>query len=147
MGTAKNMVVGVFVVIGLICLSYLTIKLGRMEVLNDNGYTVTARFTSVSGLRVGANVEVAGVSIGRVSAIKLDTKDYTAHVIMRIRDGVPLSEDTMASVKTSGLIGDKYICMSPGGSDTNMTDGSLITDTEPVIDLEALIAKVVFGGI
>ena len=147
MGTAKNMVVGVFVVIGLICLSYLTIKLGRMEVLNDNGYTVTARFTSVSGLRVGANVEVAGVSIGRVSAIKLDTEDYTAHVVMRIRDGVPLSEDTMASVKTSGLIGDKYICMTPGGSDTNLNDGSLITDTEPVIDLEALIAKVVFGGI
>ncbi len=147
MSAAKNTVVGVFVVIGLVCVTYLTIKLGRMEVLGDNGYTVTARFSSVAGLRTGASVEIAGVSIGRVSAIRLDTKDYTAHVDLRINEGVPLSEDVMASVKTSGLIGDKYIAITPGGSEELLAPGSLITDTEPALDLEALIGKVVFEGV
>ena len=86
MSAAKNTVIGVFVVIGLLCLAYLTIKLGRMEVLGDNGYTVTARFSSVAGLRTGASVEIAGVSIGRVSAIRLDTSDYTA-IIEALRTG------------------------------------------------------------
>ncbi len=147
MSAAKNTVIGIFVVIGLVCVAYLTIKLGRMEVLGDSGYTVTARFSSVAGLRVGASVEIAGVSIGRVSAIRLDTKDYTAHVDLHINEGVPLSDDVMASVKTSGLIGDKYIAITPGGSDTPLEPGSLIIDTEPALDLEALIGKVVFGGV
>ena len=147
MSAAKNIVIGIFVVIGLVCVAYLTIKLGRMEVLGDSGYTVTARFSSVAGLRVGASVEIAGVSIGRVSAIRLDTKDYTAHVDLHINEGVPLSEDVMASVKTSGLIGDKYIAITPGGSETPLEPGSLITDTEPALDLEALIGKVVSGAV
>lgn len=147
MSAAKNIVIGVFVLIGLVCMTYLTIKLGRMEVLGDSGYTVTARFTSVAGLRVGASVEIAGVSIGRVSAIRLDTSDYTAHVDLHINEGIPLSEDVMASVKTSGLIGDKYISITPGGSETHLAPGSVITDTEPTLDLEALIGKVVFGGV
>ena len=133
MSAAKNTVIGIFVVIGLVCVAYLTIKLGRMEVLGESGYTVTARFSSVAGLRVGASVEIAGVSIGRVSAIRLDTKDYTAHVDLHINEGVPLSEDVMASVKTSGLIGDKYIAITPGGSETPLEPGSLITDTEPAL--------------
>ena len=147
MSASKNIVVGVFVLIGLVCVAYLTIKLGRMEVLGESGYTVTARFSSVAGLRVGANVEIAGVAVGRVSAIRLDTEDYTAHVDLHINEGIPLSEDIMASVKTSGLIGDKYIAITPGGSETMLQPGSLITDTEPALDLEALIGKVVFGGV
>lgn len=147
MSAAKTTIIGIFVVIGLACMTYLTIKLGRMEVLGDNGYTVTARFSSVAGLRVGANVEIAGVAIGRVSAIRLDTSDYTAHVDMRINEGIPLSEDVMASVKTSGLIGDKYISITPGGSEDLLEPGSLISDTEPTLDIEALIGKVVFGGV
>lgn len=147
MNTGKNIIIGLFVAVGLVCTAYLTIKLGRMEVLGDSGYTVTARFTSVAGLRVGANVEIAGVSVGRVSAIRLDTSDFTAHVDLRIDKGVPLSEDVMASVKTSGLIGDKYIALTPGGADQQLAPGSTITDTEPTLDLEALIGKVVFGGV
>jgi len=135
------------VLIGLLCTAYLTIKLGRMEVLGDSGYTVTARFTNVAGLRVGASVEIAGVSIGRVSAIRLDTTDFTAHVDLHINEGVPLSEDVMASVKTSGLIGDKYIAITPGGAEELLPAGSTITDTEPTLDIEALIGKVVFGGV
>ena len=147
MSASKNIVVGVFVLIGLVCVAYLTIKLGRMEVFGESGYTVTARFSSVAGLRVGANVEIAGVAVGRVSAIRLDTEDYTAQVDLQINEGIPLSEDIMASVKTSGLIGDKYIAITPGGAETMLQPGSLITDTEPALDLEALIGKVVFGGV
>ena len=147
MSAAKTTVIGVFVLIGLVCVSYLTIKLGRMEVLGDKGYTVSARFSSVAGLRVGASVEIAGVSVGKVSAIRLDTSDYTAYVDLHINEGVPISEDSMASVKTSGLIGDKYISITPGGAEETLRQGSVISDTEPALDLEALIGKVVFGGV
>ena len=147
MSAAKTTVIGVFVLIGLVCVSYLTIKLGRMEVLGDKGYTVSARFSSVAGLRVGASVEIAGVSVGKVSAIRLDTSDYTAYVDLHINEGVPISKDSMASVKTSGLIGDKYISITPGGAEETLRQGSVISDTEPALDLEALIGKVVFGGV
>ena len=142
MSAQRNTIIGIFVLIGLLCTAYLTIKLGRMEVLGDSGYTVTARFTNVAGLRVGASVEIAGVS-----AIRLDTTDFTAHVDLHINEGVPLSEDVMASVKTSGLIGDKYIAITPGGAEGLLPAGSTITDTEPTLDIEALIGKVVFGGV
>ena len=144
---AKESIVGVFVVLGLVCVSYLTIKLGRMEVFDSSGYTVTARFSSVTGLRTGANVEIAGVPVGRVTSIRLDPQTFMADVDLRINDGVNLSDDVVASVKTSGLIGDKYISLAPGGSDTPLKNGDTITDTEPTLDLEALIGKVVFGGV
>ncbi len=147
MSFTKESLVGVFVVIGLLCVAYLTIKLGRMEVFNSDAYTITARFSSVAGLRVGANVEIAGVPVGRVSAIRLAPATYSADVELRINEGVELSEDSMASVKTSGLIGDKYISMAPGGASDMLKQGSLITDTEPALDLEALIGKMVFGGV
>ena len=147
MVSGRNAFIGVFVAIALACMAYLTIKLGRMEVFDDSGYTVTARFTSVAGLRVGANVEIAGVAIGKVSAIRLSTEDFSAQVDLRIDKGVPLSEDVMASVKTSGLIGDKYISITPGGSDEKLAAGSTITDTESSMDLESLIGKFVFGGV
>ena len=147
MVAGRNALIGVFVAIALACMAYLTIKLGRMEVFDDSGYTVTARFTSVAGLRVGANVEIAGVAIGKVSAIRLSTEDFSAQVDLRIDNGVPLSEDVMASVKTSGLIGDKYISITPGGSDEKLAAGSTITDTESSMDLESLIGKFVFGGV
>lgn len=144
---AKESIVGIFVVLGLICVSYLTIKLGRMELFDSGGYTVTARFSSVTGLRMGATVEIAGVPVGRVTSIRLDPQTYMADVDLRINDGVTLSDDVMASVKTSGLIGDKFISLAPGGSDSPLKNGDTITDTEPTLDLEALIGKVVFGGV
>ncbi len=147
MVAGRNALIGVFVAIALACMAYLTIKLGRMEVFDDSGYTVTARFTSVAGLRVGANVEIAGVAIGKVSAIRLSTEDFSAQLDQCIDKGVPLSEDVMASVKTSGLIGDKYISITPGGSDEKLAAGSTITDTESSMDLESLIGKFVFGGV
>lgn len=143
----KQSAVGIFVLIGLICVGYLTIKLGKMEVFGSQGYTVTAQFGSIAGLRNGANVEISGVTVGRVTKIYIDKETFMAQVDMRINDDIILSEDTMAAVKTSGLIGDKYIGLEPGGSDELLTEGSLMIDTESAVDIESLISKFVFGGV
>lgn len=143
----KQSAVGIFVLIGLLCVGYLTIKLGRMELFGSNGYSITAQFSSVSGLRNGANVEISGVQVGRVTKIHLDPASYLAQVTMQIDKGISLSDDTMASIKTSGLIGDRFVELTPGGSTDTLAEGSSITDTEPPVDLIALISKYVFGSI
>ncbi len=143
----KQSAVGIFVLIGLLCVGYLTIKLGRMELFGSNGYSITAQFSSVSGLRNGANVEISGVQVGRVTKISLDPSSYLAQVTMQINNGISLSDDTMASIKTSGLIGDRFVELTPGGSTDTLAEGSSITDTEPPVDLIALISKYVFGSI
>ncbi len=139
--------VGIFVLVGLLCVGYLTVKLGRMELLSDKGYTVHARFSSITGLRVGAEVEIAGVPVGRVAAITLAPDRPVAMVSLRMKEGVHLTDDVIASVKTSGLIGDKYIKLSPGGSEDQLGEGDEITETESAIDIESLISKYVFGGV
>ena len=138
--------VGIFVVIGIVCVGYLTVKLGKMELIGDNYYPIYARFRSVSGLKMGAYVEMAGVQIGKVDSISLDQERKTALVEMKIRKEVILSDDVIASVTTAGLIGDKYINLSPGGSETLLKPGDLITETESAVNLEELISKYVFGS-
>ena len=146
---ARDTFAGIFVIIGLICIAYLTIKLGKIELTSSNGYTVYARFSSIAGLRAGAGVEVAGVNVGKVTTISLEQTDEgsLAVVSMRINKGVELTDSCIASVKTSGLIGDKYISLSPGGTLDMLKDGSEIVDTESALDIEALIKKYVFGDI
>ena len=139
--------VGVFVIIGILCVGYLTVKLGKMELLGENHYVVRAQFQSVSGLKPGAGVEMAGVRIGRVDTISLDPERLVAEVEMKIRKEYTLTDDVIASVKTSGLIGDKYIKISPGGSDVILGTGDMIIETESAVDLEELISKYVFGGV
>ncbi len=139
--------VGIFVFIGLLSVAYLTIKLGKMEVFGDNYYTIYARFQSVAGLKRDSSVEMAGVEIGRVKSISLDTKQKVAVVAMKIRKEVPICDDAIASIKTSGLIGDKYIAISPGGSDKVLKEGDYLTETESALDLEGLISKYVFGSV
>lgn len=139
--------VGIFVIIGIVCVGYLTIKLGKMEWIGDNYYPLYAQFQSVSGLTTGAYVEMAGVQIGQVDSITLDQDRQVARVKMKIQKGVVLTDDVIASVKTAGLIGDKYIKISPGGSDEALKPGDMITETESALDLEELISKYVFGGV
>lgn len=141
-----EMYVGIFVFIGLLCLSYMTIKLGKMEVFGNDGYTLTANFTSITGLKTGASVEISGVPVGKVTGIALN-KGYLAQVSMQLNKGVELSDDSIASVKTSGLIGDKYISISRGGSEETLADGDVMVETESAVDIEALISKYVFGGV
>jgi len=138
-----EVVVGLFLLVGILALAWLSIRLGRMQVLGLAGYTVYADFPSVGGLKQGASVEIAGVKIGRVETISL--VEYRARVTLRIDDSVKLQEDTIASIKTKGLIGEKYMRLSPGGSDETIPPSGRIRETEPPIDIEELIGSFIFG--
>ena len=140
-------VVGIFIFIGLICVGYLTVKLGKMELVGSNFYTIYANFESVGGLKKDSSVKMAGVEIGRVGNVSLDVENLNARIAMKIQKGVPVQDDAIASIRTSGLIGDKFVSISPGGSDELLQDGDLLTDTEPAIDIESLISKYVFGDV
>ncbi len=137
--------VGIFVLIGILCVGYLTIRLGQMELMGDEHYFLKARFLSVAGLKKGAQVVIAGVKVGQVDEISLDPEEQVAIVRLKIMENVILTDDVIASVKTSGLIGDKYIKLSPGGSDEILVDGDLITETESSLDIEELVSKYAFG--
>lgn len=145
MRSALELGVGVFVIIGILALGYLSIKLGRVELLGGPGYVVVADFSSVGGLKPGATVEIAGVEIGRVETITL--ADYQARVTMRIQLGVKLQEDSIASIKTKGLIGEKYVRLNPGGSERLIPPNGRIREVEPPVDFEELLAKYIFGKV
>jgi phospholipid/cholesterol/gamma-HCH transport system substrate-binding protein len=136
--------VGLFLVVGILCLGYLSIRLGKLELVGGDDVPVTAEFSTVAGLKQGANVEIAGVEVGKVDSI--DIRDYKAVVRMRVRRGIRLQEDTIASVRTRGLIGDKYINLSPGASDRLIPPGGKIRETESAVDLEGLIGQFIHGG-
>lgn len=140
-----EVIVGFFLLLGLLALGYLAIKLGKMEVLGSSGYTVYARFSNVAGLRTGSAVEIAGVEVGRVERIRL--ADYQAWVALRINAGVALPEDSIVSIRTKGLIGEQFVKISPGGSARMIPEEGLITETEPPVDLIDLIANYIFGKI
>ncbi len=137
-------VVGLFLVIGFVCFAYLAVRLGDVNLFGSDAYHITAYFTSVSGLKEGASVEMAGVKIGRVSHIALDPKTYEAVVTLEVQPGVKIQEDSIASIKTSGIIGDKYVSIKPGGADTYVADGGIIEDTESALDIEELVSKYIF---
>ncbi|MDR0826856.1 MAG: outer membrane lipid asymmetry maintenance protein MlaD [Desulfovibrio sp.] len=143
---SREFSVGLFMILGLACLAYMTVKLGKMEVFGDDGYVLSARFNSVTGLKTGAAVEIAGVRVGKVTGVSLN-KDFSAKVGLLINKGIDLSDDSIASVKTSGLIGDKFISLSPGSSEKILAAGDELWETESSVDIEALISKYVFGGV
>jgi phospholipid/cholesterol/gamma-HCH transport system substrate-binding protein len=137
--------VGIFMMLGFLCLGYLSIHLGDLELLGRGGYPVSARFANVGSLREGAPVVVAGVEVGRVERITLD--NYEALVVLRLHAGLVLHEDSIASVKTRGLIGEKYVQISAGASEVVISAGGRIRDTESALDFEELISKYAFGRI
>ena len=137
--------VGIFVVVGLVALGYLSIKLGKLEVIGGKGYDVVAEFTNIGGLKSGSAVEIAGVEVGRVTSISL--KDYQALVRMRMDPDIKLQDDSVASIKTKGLIGEKYVQLTPGGSDMLVKPGGRIRETESAIDFEHLISQYIFGKV
>jgi len=140
-----ELAVGFFMIIGIICLGYLSIKLGKMEVLGDEGYEIQAIFSNSGGLKSGSSVVIAGVEVGRVKRIALD--DYQAKVVLNIPLNVKIQEDAIASIKTKGLIGEKYVEITPGGADELIKPGGRIRDTQSAIDFEELISNYVFGKI
>lgn len=139
--------VGVFMLLGLAALVYLTVKLGAGELVGGDTYAVEARFANTGGLNRGATVMLAGVNVGRVEGIRLDATDYSAIVDMRIRSGVKLPVDTMASIKTTGLIGDKFIALAPGAEEEFLEPSARIIMTESAVELESLISKMAFGSV
>ncbi|MBN2031943.1 MAG: outer membrane lipid asymmetry maintenance protein MlaD [Deltaproteobacteria bacterium] len=135
--------VGLFLIAGIICLSYLSIKLGRMEVFGAKGYDIHAFFSNSGGLKNGSSVMIAGVEVGRIKSISLE--DYQALVVMSIAEGIEIQEDAIASIKTRGLIGERFVEISPGGGERIIPPGGRLRETQPPIDFEQLVSKYVFG--
>ena len=144
---SKETVVGIFVVIGLLCIAYMTVKLGNVGFLGENKYSLTARFTSVSGLRVGNPINMLGLEIGRVAGFEMDQENQQAVVTLEINKGIQIFDDAIASIKTEGLIGDKYISIDAGGGGDLLNDGDSITETESPTDIMDLVSKYAFGDV
>jgi len=143
--TRTEVIVGFFVLVGIACLGYLAIKLGKLEVLGSSGYSVYADFPSVAGLKLGDPVEIAGVRVGRVEQMGL--AEDRARLHLRIQDGVKLQEDVIASVRARGLIGDKFVLITPGASDKIIPPDGRIRETESPPDIPDLIGKIVGGDL
>jgi phospholipid/cholesterol/gamma-HCH transport system substrate-binding protein len=138
--------VGIFALLGIAAVAYLTVKLGSGSLIGGETYLLEARFANAGGLHIGSSVLVAGVTVGRVDAMRVDPTDYSAIATLRILTGLRFPTDSMASIKTTGLIGDKYVFLSPGADDTFLEPGTRITMTESSVDLESLLGKMAFGS-
>jgi phospholipid/cholesterol/gamma-HCH transport system substrate-binding protein len=143
--TNAELAVGLFMIVGIVCLGYLSVRLGKVEVFGSRGYDVVGVFSDCGGVRVGSVVSIAGVQIGRVKSIVLDGDE--ARVTMEVDRRVKIPTDSIASIKTQGLIGEKFIDLSLGADETDLQPGQRIRDTQPAVDLEALIAKYAFGKV
>ena len=141
-----ELAVGFFLLLGILSLAYISINLGKLEIVGREGYTVYADFEKAGGIKPKAMVEMAGVEVGTVKSIGI-TSDYRARVELTIDKDVKLQEDAIASIKTKGLIGEQYVQISPGGSDRIIPNGGKIRETESAIDIEELISKYVFGKV
>ena len=137
--------VGIFIIVGLLCLAYISIKLGKVSLSGQNYYPVKAIFSTVKGLKDDTVVEISGVEIGKVDSIRLD--NYEAVTTLLIRKDIKLQEDAIASIRTKGLLGEKYVEITPGGSDEMIPPDGTIFETEPPIDLEKLIGNIIFGKV
>jgi phospholipid/cholesterol/gamma-HCH transport system substrate-binding protein len=133
-------IVGLFGLVGIVALAVLAVKLGRIPLFAPPTYTLYAMFDNVSGLKVNDAVQIAGVKVGKVVAITLSQKDERARVTLQITQGVAVDDDAVASIKTNGIIGDKYISLSIGGGE-ELKDGGLVKKTESSFVLEDAIAQ------
>lgn len=134
--------VGIFIIVGLLCLAYISIKLGDVQLFATKQYVVKARFSNISGLKEGSEVEIAGVPVGKVSKILLDSDQAVVELL--INPGVKIQEDSIASIRTQGIIGDKYVKISPGGAEEYIKPNGLLSETESTVDIEELISKYIF---
>ena len=144
---AMETAVGVFFFVGLLLIGIMTVKLGHVSFFGDKTYPLFARFTSVTGLRVGSPVYMFGLEVGRVERLTMDQKDRKAAVEVQIKQGIKVYDDAIATIKTEGLIGDKYLGIDPGGAGELLKPGGTITETQPDLDLGDLIGKYAFGDV
>lgn len=134
-------IVGVFALLGIAALAFLSIRLGRVDLLPTPGYTIYANFDNISGLKTGDLIEIAGVRVGKVSAIEL--KDNRARVGLRMDEGIDVDSDAIAAVKTSGIIGDKYVSVALGGGDKTLHNGDTLRQTQSAFVLEDAIGQLI----
>ncbi|MEM8866672.1 MAG: outer membrane lipid asymmetry maintenance protein MlaD [Verrucomicrobiota bacterium] len=139
-------IVGLFVLAGLIAVFYLAIQVGGARFFGDDRYELVAEFSSATGVNAGSRIEIAGVPVGSVKRVEL-TEQFYAKVTLELPKYLQLDDDTIASIKTAGLIGDRYISLSPGGSGITLEPGETIYDTESALDIESLISRFALGGI
>lgn len=139
-----EIIVGLFILSGLIGIFYLAFRVGKSEFIGQKTYELTAVFNNLSGVSENGRVEIAGVRVGSIKQIELD-EDFKAIAILELPEHLKLDDDTIAAVKTAGLIGDRFIELMPGGSGMQLEAGDLILDTQSAIDLESLISKFGFG--
>lgn len=142
---AQETIVGVFMIIGLLCVVYMAVNLGSVSLFGDNSYSLFARFNKVTGLRIGNPVNMLGLEIGKVAKFEMDQEDQVAIVELKINNGIKIYDDAIASIKTEGLIGDKYVDIDAGGGGDELAPGATIIDTESPVDLGELIGKYAFG--
>ena len=146
MGNSRmEITVGVFLVMGFLALGWLAMQLGEVSWLTGaKSYTLNAEFNNISGVKLGADIQISGVTVGKVRQLRLN-EDNLALVAMQIDKGVKVPVDSIASVKSQGIIGDKFIQITLGGDETAYQPGETIVDTESAVDLESLISKFAFG--
>jgi len=144
---SKEAVVGIFVVIGLVCIGYMTVKLGNVGFFGDNTYSLFAKFNTVTGLREGNPVIMLGLDVGKVEKFTMDQENQQVMVEFKINKGIEVYDDAIASIKTEGLIGDKYVAIDPGGGGDLLANGDSITDTNSPTDIMDLVSKYAFGDV
>ena len=141
-----DFMVGLFVICGAALLLYMSVSIGGASVSGAGQYALTARFESTSGLKEGAFVEMAGVRVGQARQISFDPKTFQSVVEIVLPEYIQVPDDSIASIRTAGIIGDRFIKISPGGSDLNLQNGEEIIETEPSISLEELVSKYMFNN-
>ncbi|QDE32788.1 MULTISPECIES: outer membrane lipid asymmetry maintenance protein MlaD [Shewanella] len=140
-----NFLVGLFVLFGIGALVFMSVTIGGASVTNSGKYTLVAKFENSSGLKEGAFVEMSGVRVGLIQSINYDPKAYESVVKVSLDNTITVPDDSVASIRTSGIIGDRFLKISSGGSDINMEDGDEFIDTESSISIEELISKYMFS--
>lgn len=141
---ATQFIVGVFALAGIAALAFLSLRLGRLELFPAPGYTLYANFDTIAGLKAGDLVEIAGVKIGKVTDTELT--DDRARVTLRINQGVAIDDEAFAAVKSTGIIGDKFISIALGPGDHTLANGGIIRHTQSAVVLEDLIGQLINSG-
>jgi phospholipid/cholesterol/gamma-HCH transport system substrate-binding protein len=141
-----NFIVGLFILFGMAAMAYLSVTIAGVSGFSEDNYQLVAKFDSSSGLKEGAFIEIAGVKAGKVTKIELDKETFESVATFVFDNGVILSDDTIASIRTSGIIGDNFVKISPGASDEILITGDEIIETEPSISIEELVSKYIFSS-
>lgn len=143
----QEIIAGLFVLTGLALIIYMSIQLGNVDFFKSDHYLLYAKFPTVNGLRVGNPVEMHGIQIGEVASFSLDQENQMAVTGLKIKKGIKIFADAIASIKTAGLIGDRFVSIDPGGAEDLLDQGGYIVDTESPVDIGDLIGKFAFGSI